>query len=74
MTKVLLDIRYTSSLYKVVSIQLSPQIGISAPMLVRSKFEPFEFENTPVVPVNDLYELDASKTKTSLNAHVSEID
>ncbi|KAF9343082.1 hypothetical protein BGX26_006289 [Mortierella sp. AD094] len=55
MTKVLLDVRYTGSLYKVVSMQLSPQIDMSAPMLIQSKFEPFEFENIPVVPVNDLY-------------------
>ncbi|KAF9080151.1 hypothetical protein BGX23_002573 [Mortierella sp. AD031] len=66
MTKVLLGVRYTSSLYKVVSMQLSPHTEISAPMLIRSKFEPFEFEDIPVVPVNDLYESDASKTKTSL--------
>ncbi|OAQ23529.1 hypothetical protein K457DRAFT_130472 [Linnemannia elongata AG-77] len=66
MTKALLGVRYTSSLYKVVSMQLSPHIEISAPMLIRSKFEPFEFEDIPVVPVNDLYELDTSKTKSSL--------
>ncbi|KAK5809556.1 hypothetical protein F5H01DRAFT_395263, partial [Linnemannia elongata] len=56
MRNVLLDDRYTSSLYKVVSMQLSCQIEIPAPMLIRSKYEPFEFENIPVVPVNDHYE------------------
>ncbi|KAF9321028.1 hypothetical protein BG006_002687 [Podila minutissima] len=66
LTNILLDVRYTSSLYKVVSMQLSPQIGVSAPMLIRSKFEPFEFEDIPVVAVNGLHELDASKTKMSL--------
>ncbi|KAF9116671.1 hypothetical protein BGW39_002671 [Mortierella sp. 14UC] len=65
-TKVLLGVRYTSSLYKVVSMQLSPHTEISAPMLIRSKFEPFEFEDIPVVPANDLYGSDASKTKSSL--------
>ncbi|KAF9105553.1 hypothetical protein BGX27_009568 [Mortierella sp. AM989] len=66
MTKTLLDVRYTSSLHKVVSMQLSPQMKISAPMLVRSKFEPFEFENIPVVPVDNIYELDTNNTKSLL--------
>ncbi|KAF9105555.1 hypothetical protein BGX27_009570 [Mortierella sp. AM989] len=55
MTKAFLDVRYTSSLHKVITIQLSPQMKILAPMLIRSKFEPFEFENIPVVPVDDIY-------------------
>ncbi|KAF9570129.1 hypothetical protein EC968_002147 [Mortierella alpina] len=60
-TKVLLNARYTSSLYKVVATQLSPQIGVSAPMLMRSRFKPFEFEHITVVAVAEegLLEADA---------------
>ena len=65
LTKVLLDARYTSSLYKVVATQLSPQMGIPAPMLVRSKFEPFEFEEIPVVAADRLFEVDTLTTKAS---------
>ncbi|KAF9277004.1 hypothetical protein BGZ68_009600 [Mortierella alpina] len=64
-TKALLNARYTSSLYKVVATQLSPQMGTSAPMLMRSRFEPFELENIPVVAADDLHEA-AGKTKDSL--------
>ncbi|KAF9987139.1 hypothetical protein BGZ75_001012 [Mortierella antarctica] len=63
--KFLLDARYTSSLYKVVATQLSPQMGMSAPMLMQSSFEPFEFEHIPVVPVDDVQEADTSKAKRS---------
>ncbi|KAF9958233.1 hypothetical protein BGZ72_000696 [Mortierella alpina] len=65
MTKVLLDARYTSSLYKVVATQLSPQMGMPAPMLVRCKFEPFEFEDIAVVAADGLDEVDTLTTKAS---------
>ncbi|KAF9961316.1 hypothetical protein BGZ70_008323 [Mortierella alpina] len=64
--KVLLEARYTSSLYKVVATQLSLQTGMAAPMLMRSRLEPFEFERIPVAAAAGSHEVDTSTTKSPL--------
>ncbi|KAG0220977.1 hypothetical protein B0O80DRAFT_67030 [Mortierella sp. GBAus27b] len=52
LTEFLLNPRYTSSIHKVISIQL----GI--PGLMRSKVGPIEFEGVPLVPEGDIYRKD----------------
>ncbi|KAG0369414.1 hypothetical protein BGZ54_010000 [Gamsiella multidivaricata] len=41
---ILLPERCTSSLYKVLTMQLAPEVNSSAPMLIKSKMNPMEFE------------------------------
>ncbi|KAI1300365.1 hypothetical protein EDD11_006293 [Mortierella claussenii] len=46
----LVDGRYTRSLYKTLAIPMGPQLDCFAPMLMRAKVDPLEFEGIPVVP------------------------
>ncbi|KAF9913450.1 hypothetical protein BX616_010020 [Lobosporangium transversale] len=49
----LLDRKYTSSLYKTISIQLSPYNQASAPWIMRVDVEPMKFEDIPIVSIQE---------------------
>ncbi|KAG0226765.1 hypothetical protein BGW42_003417 [Actinomortierella wolfii] len=60
-SSLLLDEKYSSSLYKNIAIQMAPQIGANAPMLMRAKLDPVRFEETPAVS-GEQRELDGMET------------
>ncbi|KAF9112565.1 hypothetical protein BGX27_003156 [Mortierella sp. AM989] len=57
LTEYLLDERYTGSLYKVLSIKVSTRLDVKAPMLMRCKVDPIEFEGVLVGLGSDMAEL-----------------
>ncbi|KAF9359176.1 hypothetical protein BGX26_012951 [Mortierella sp. AD094] len=64
----LLDAQHTSSLYKVIAIQVAEKTDSTAPMLMKSKIKPLGFEGIPVVQDGEEHELeeDDSTSKNSL--------
>ncbi|KAI1292910.1 hypothetical protein EDD11_008570 [Mortierella claussenii] len=52
----LLEGRYTYSLYKTIAIPMRTELNKFAPMLMRSKVDPVEFEGIPVIPAESGYE------------------
>ncbi|KAF9105554.1 hypothetical protein BGX27_009569 [Mortierella sp. AM989] len=48
-TECFMDGRYTGSLHKNIAMQLASQMKSSAPMVMRSKVDPLEFEKVPIV-------------------------
>ncbi|KAF9113499.1 hypothetical protein BGX27_001453 [Mortierella sp. AM989] len=59
-TEYFLDGRYTSSLYKAIAIPMSTRMNNFAPMLMRSKVGPVEFEDIPVIPSSRRFENDSN--------------
>ncbi|KAF9114938.1 hypothetical protein BGW39_003223 [Mortierella sp. 14UC] len=49
-TEYFMDGRYTSSLHKNIAMRLAARLKSSAPLLMRSKIDPLEFEEVPIVP------------------------
>ncbi|OAQ23528.1 hypothetical protein K457DRAFT_130471 [Linnemannia elongata AG-77] len=49
-TEYFMDGRYTSSLHTNIAMQLAARLKSSAPLLMRSKVDPLEFEEIPIVP------------------------
>ncbi|CAO3568637.1 unnamed protein product [Mortierella alpina] len=48
-TEYFMDGRYTSSLHKNIALQLGERVKSSAPMVMRCKFDPLEFQEVPIV-------------------------
>ncbi|KAG0012789.1 hypothetical protein BGZ80_011512 [Entomortierella chlamydospora] len=63
-TQYLLDRRYTGSLYKLISIQMSERTSVKAPMLMRSKVDTLEFDGVPV-GFNDVIDFNTDLSKFS---------
>ncbi|KAF9345090.1 hypothetical protein BGX26_003566 [Mortierella sp. AD094] len=63
-TEYFLDVRYTSSLYKAIALPMRSRMNSFAPMLMRSKVGPVEFEGIPVVPSDRRFEADPNNVAT----------
>ncbi|KAF9383040.1 hypothetical protein BGX21_001664 [Mortierella sp. AD011] len=63
-TEYFLDARYTSSLYKSIALSMRLRMNSFAPMLMRSKVDPIEFEGIPVVPSGPQFEADPKSVAT----------
>ncbi|KAG0007144.1 hypothetical protein BGZ80_005003 [Entomortierella chlamydospora] len=63
-TEYFLDARYTSSLYKAITLPMRLRMNSFAPMLMRSKVGPIEFEGIPVVPSGRRFEADPKNVAT----------
>ncbi|KAF9205483.1 hypothetical protein BGZ49_003972 [Haplosporangium sp. Z 27] len=63
-TEYFLDGRYTSSLYKAIAMPMSSRMNTFAPMLMRSKVDPVQFEGIPVVPSGHHFEADPKNVAT----------
>ncbi|KAF9277005.1 hypothetical protein BGZ68_009601 [Mortierella alpina] len=57
-TEYFMDERYLSSLQKNIALHLGDRLTGTAPMLMRSKFDPLEFENVPILSHNIQHEVD----------------
>ncbi|KAF9436486.1 hypothetical protein BGZ76_003813 [Entomortierella beljakovae] len=72
-TEYFLDSRYTSSLYKAISIPVSRKLNLYAPMLMRSRVNAVEFEGIPVIPGGNRFEVDVKNVATLLSDNNSSI-
>ncbi|KAF9383930.1 hypothetical protein BGX21_001440, partial [Mortierella sp. AD011] len=63
-TEYFLDVRYTSSLYKSIALPMRSRMNSFAPMLMRSKVSPMEFEEVPVVPSDRRFAADPNNVAT----------
>ncbi|KAF8977206.1 hypothetical protein BGZ46_007560 [Entomortierella lignicola] len=63
-TEFFLDGRYTGSLYKSIAMSMRTRMNTFAPMLMRSKIDPVEFEGVPVVPSGHRFEADPNSVAT----------
>ncbi|KAI8595406.1 hypothetical protein EDD21DRAFT_420691 [Dissophora ornata] len=54
LTSYFLNERYTGSLYNAISMEISSRINVSAPMIMRSKVIPIEFEGMAILGDNDI--------------------
>ncbi|KAF9205481.1 hypothetical protein BGZ49_003970 [Haplosporangium sp. Z 27] len=63
-TEYFLDGRYTTSLYKAISMPMRSRMNSFAPMLMRSRVDPVEFEGIPVVPSGRGFETDLKNVAT----------
>ncbi|KAF9354811.1 hypothetical protein BGX26_007339 [Mortierella sp. AD094] len=63
-TEYFLDVRYTSSLYKAIALPMRSRMNSFAPMLMRSKVGPIEFEGVPVVASGRRFEADPKNVAT----------
>ncbi|KAG0009954.1 hypothetical protein BGZ80_001905, partial [Entomortierella chlamydospora] len=63
-TEYFLDVRYTSSLYKAIALPMRSRMNSFAPMLMRSKVGPIEFEGIPVVPNGPQFVADPKSVAT----------
>ncbi|KAF9400511.1 hypothetical protein BGX21_004133 [Mortierella sp. AD011] len=61
-TQYLLDRRYTGSLYKLISIQMSDRTNVKAPMLMRCKVDTLEFEGI-LIGFNDIIDFNTDLSK-----------
>ncbi|KAF9913451.1 hypothetical protein BX616_010021 [Lobosporangium transversale] len=66
LTELLLDGKYTSSLYKTISIQLTPHNPVSALWIMRADIHPMAFESIRVVPKQEEMEMNTGSTKSLL--------
>jgi hypothetical protein len=63
-TEYFMDARYTSSLHKNITMQLDARVKCSAPMVMKSKVDPLEFEKVPIVFHDIQHELDTKASST----------
>ncbi|KAF9991601.1 hypothetical protein BGZ79_004233 [Entomortierella chlamydospora] len=63
-TEYFLDVRYTSSLYKAIALPMRSRMNSFAPMLMRSKVSPMEFEGVPVIPSDHRFAADPNSVAT----------
>ncbi|KAF9897763.1 hypothetical protein BX616_005016 [Lobosporangium transversale] len=66
LTEWLLDGKYTSSLYKTISIQLGSYNQVSAPRVMRVDVNPMKFEGILVIPIQEEMEMDKDNTMALL--------
>ncbi|KAG0369416.1 hypothetical protein BGZ54_010002 [Gamsiella multidivaricata] len=71
---ILLPERCTSSLYKVLTMQLAPEVNSSAPMLIKSKMNPMEFEGHRAMLELEECELKTDDSASTLAASEKETD
>ncbi|KAG0369415.1 hypothetical protein BC939DRAFT_498866 [Gamsiella multidivaricata] len=63
----LLDKHYTCSPYKFFSMKLASRMNASAPMLMRCKLDPLQFEGIQAICIEEKQDVDARSSKTSLS-------
>ncbi|KAF9424688.1 hypothetical protein BGZ76_003472 [Entomortierella beljakovae] len=66
LTTILLNERYTSSLYKLITMEMGQRVSSSFPVLMRSQVEPFEVEGVAVLAEIDSYEMHNNSSSTAL--------